>query len=184
MDDIRPRCGWCNLSNPVYVAYHDAEWAVPSHDDHHLFEMLVLETFQAGLSWETILNKRERFRQAFDGFDIERIRRYDENKIAELMNDPGIIRNRRKIVATVGNANAFRDIQTSYGSFDDYIWRFTGRHVIYETGMTTSPLSDAIAVDLKTYGMRFIGTTIVYAFLQSIGVINAHEPGCFLHRER
>lgn len=134
MDDIRPRCGWCNLSNPVYVAYHDAEWAVPSHDDHHLFEMLVLETFQAGLSWETILNKRERFRQAFDGFDIERIRRYDENKIAELMNDPGIIRNRRKIVATVGNANAFRDIQTSYGSFDDYIWRFTGRHVIYETG--------------------------------------------------
>ena len=121
--------------------------------------------------------------QAF-GFDIERIRRYDENKIAELMNDPGIIRNRRKIVATVGNANAFRDIQTSYGSFDDYIWRFTGRHVIYETGMTTSPLSDAIAVDLKTYGMRFIGTTIVYAYLQSIGVINAHEPGCFLHRER
>lgn len=120
MDDIRPRCGWCNLSNPVYVAYHDAEWAVPSHDDHHLFEMLVLETFQAGLSWETILNKRKRFRQAFDGFDIERIRRYDENKIAELMNDPGIIRNRRKIVATVGNANAFRDIQTSYGSFDDY----------------------------------------------------------------
>ena len=129
---------WCNLSNPVYVAYHDAEWAVPSHDDHHLFEMLVLETFQAGLSWETILNKLKRFRQAFDGFDIERIRRYDENKIAELMNDPGIIRNRRKIVATVGNANAFRDIQTSYGSFDDYIWRFTGRHVIYETGMTTS----------------------------------------------
>lgn len=117
MDDIRPRCGWCNLSNPVYVAYHDAEWAVPSHDDHHLFEMLVLETFQAGLSWETILNKRKRFRQAFDGFDIERIRRYDENKIAELMNDPGIIRNRRKIVATVGNANAFRDIQTSYGKF-------------------------------------------------------------------
>ena len=100
------------------------------------------------------------------------------------MNDPGIIRNRRKIVAMVGNANAFRDIQTSYGSFDDYIWRFTGRHVIYETGMTTSPLSDAIAVDLKTYGMRFIGTTIVYAYLQSIGVINAHEPGCFLHRER
>ncbi len=125
MDDIRPRCGWCNLSNPVYVAYHDAEWAVPSHDDHHLFEMLVLETFQAGLSWETV-----------------------------------------------------------YGSFDDYIWRFTGRHVIYETGMTTSPLSDAIAADLKTYGMRFIGTTIVYAYLQSIGVINAHEPGCFLHRER
>ena len=97
MDDIRPRCGWCNLSNPVYVAYHDAEWSVPSHDDHHLFEMLVLETFQAGLSWETVLNKRERFRQAFEGFDIERIRRYDENKIAELMNDPGIIRNRRKI---------------------------------------------------------------------------------------
>ena len=168
----------------VQSQHHDAEWAVPSHDDHHLFEMLVLETFQAGLSWETILNKRKRFRQAFDGFDIERIRRYDENKIAELMNDPGIIRNRRKIVATVGNANAFRDIQTSYGSFDDYIWRFTGRHVIYETGMTTSPLSDAIAVDLKTYGMRFIGTTIVYAYLQSIGVINAHEPGCFLHRER
>ena len=100
MDDIRPRCGWCNLSNPVYVAYHDAEWAVPSHDDHHLFEMLVLETFQAGLSWETILNKRKRFRQAFDGFDIERIRRYDENKIAELMNDPGIIRNRRSVMPT------------------------------------------------------------------------------------
>ncbi len=121
------------FDNPI-VAYHDAEWAVPSHDDHHLFEMLVLETFQAGLSWETILNKRERFRQAFDGFDIERIRRYDENKIAELMNDPGIIRNRRKIVATVGNANAFRDMQTSY-CINDYLAhaRIT---LIYRTAIT------------------------------------------------
>ena len=104
MDDIRPRCGWCNLSNPVYVAYHDAEWSVPSHDDHHLFEMLVLETFQAGLSWETVLNKRERFRQAFEGFDIERIRRYDENKIAELMNDPGypdVVRQFRRLYLAV-----------------------------------------------------------------------------------
>ena len=117
MDDIRPRCGWCNLSNPVYVAYHDAEWAVPSHDDHHLFEMLVLETFQAGLSWETILNKRERFRQAFDGFDIERIRRYDENKIAEFMNDPGIIRNRRKIEAIIHNAKIIQSLRHEAGGF-------------------------------------------------------------------
>lgn len=118
------------------------------------------------------------------GSTSNRIRRYDENKIAELMNDPGIIRNRRKIVATVGNANASGISRRRTAVSTTIFWRFTGRHVIYETGMTTSPLSDAIAADLKTYGMRFIGTTIVYAYLQSIGVINAHEPGCFLHRER
>ena len=180
MDDIRPRCGWCNLSNPVYVAYHDAEWAVPSHDDHHLFEMLVLETFQAGLSWETILNKRKRFRQAFDGFDIERIRRYDENKIAELMNDPGIIRNRRKIAAAVKNAAVFLDIQREWGSFDAWLWHWTQGEPLIEYGPAFSPLSDEISKDLKRRGMSFVGTTVVYAYLQAAGVINAHEPGCFL----
>ena len=182
-DDGVRRPQWAD-GTALMREYFDNEWGQEVRDEAGVFERLMLETFQSGLSWATILRRRDGFREVFEGFDIERIRRYDENKIAELMNDPGIIRNRRKIVATVGNANAFRDIQTSYGSFDDYIWRFTGRHVIYETGMTTSPLSDAIAVDLKTYGMRFIGTTIVYAYLQSIGVINAHEPGCFLHRER
>ena len=181
-DDRRPRCGWCNLNNPAYVAYHDTEWGVPTRDDGRLFEMLMLEPFQAGLSWETILNKRGNFRRAFDGYSIERICAYGEAKVAELMGDSGIIRNRRKIEAAINNAQVFRSMQaTEQGGFAGYIWRFTDGRVIHETGKSTSVLSDAVAADLKSRGMRFIGSTTAYAYLQSIGVIRSHEPGCFLY---
>lgn len=176
------RCAWCNLSNPLYVDYHDKEWGVPVHDDGKLFEMLLLESFQAGLSWECVLNKREAFRVAFDGFDYRKIARYDENKTGALLRDKGIIRNRLKINAAVANARIFMEIRQEYGSFDRYIWGFTGGDVIYETGRTTSPLSDTVSRDLRGRGMRFVGSTVVYAYLQAIGVIDSHEEGCFCHK--
>jgi len=179
----RARCSWCNGRNPLYVQYHDCEWGVPEHDDGRLFELLVLEPFQAGLAWETILNKREAFRTAFDGFDAGRIAAYTEADVERLMADKGIIRNRRKIEAAICNAQVFLRIQAEYGSFDAYIWRFTGGEVIHEIGRTHSALSDTVAKDLKARGMKFIGTTIVYSYLQAIGVLYSHEPGCFLHRK-
>lgn len=178
----KQRCKWCNLANPLYVRYHDQEWGVPSHDDRALFELLILEFFQAGLSWETILNKRENFRRAFDQFDPERVRNYDETKKAVLMEDKSIIRNRRKIDAAVINAEVFLEIQREWGTFADYIWHFTDGKVIYENDRTSSPLSDQIAKDLKKRGMKFIGTTIVYSYLQAAGILNSHEEGCFLYQ--
>ena len=178
--DHRSRCCWANPRNPLYIRYHDEEWGVPVHDDHRLFEMLVLESFQAGLSWECVLNKREAFRLAFDGFDLERVCAYGEEKCRALMEDASIIRNRRKIDAAVQNARIFRSIQEEWGSFDAYLWHWTGGQVIRETGKTRSELSDAISRDLKRRGMRFVGTTILYAYLQAVGVIFSHEPGCFL----
>ena len=177
----KKRCSWCNLKNPLYVRYHDEEWGVPVHDDGVLFEFLILESFQAGLSWETILNKRENFRRAFDGFDPRRIRDYDAAKIEALMQDASIIRNRRKIEAAVINARIFLDIQREWGSFDAYIWNFSGGNIIYECDKTRSPLSDRISADLKKRGVKFVGTTIVYAYLQAIGVIHSHDEGCYLH---
>ncbi len=180
MKEIVNRCAWVNMKNPLYVEYHDTEWGVPEHDDQKLFEMIILESFQAGLSWECILNKREAFRQAFDNFDVEKISRYDDMKCQELMNNPGIIRNRRKINAAIINSQIFLQIQKEYGSFDAYIWGFTEGRVIREgwDTRTTSPLSDAVSDDLKKRGMKFVGSTIIYALLQSIGVINAHSEGC------
>lgn len=175
------RCHWCNEQNPLYVEYHDHEWGLPVHDDHRLHEMLLLESFQAGLSWECVLNKREAFRQAFDGFDVEAVARYGQEKLEALMQDTGIIRNRRKIEAAVTNARVFGDIQREYGSFDKYIWSFTDGNTVWECDKTTSPLSDAISHDLKQRGMKFVGSTVIYALLQAIGVINSHEEGCFLH---
>lgn len=166
----KPRCRWCNLANPLYVDYHDHEWGVPVHNDARLFEMLVLETFQAGLSWETVLNKRERFRAAFDGFDVERVRRYDDARIDALMEDPGIIRNRRKIAAAVRNAGVFHDIVAECGGFDAYLRRFTGGQVTVKVGATRFTLSDRLAADLKARGMAFVGSVTTYAYLQSIGV--------------
>ena len=180
----RPRCRWASPSNPRYIRYHDEEWGVPVHDDRKLFEMLLLECFQAGLSWECVLNKRDAFRSAFDGFDPEKIREYGEEKLLSLQNDPGIIRNRLKIQAAVKNAQVFCEIQNELGSFSGYLRGWTDGRVVYETGKTSSELSDGISKDLKRRGMKFVGTTIIYAYLQAVGVVYSHEKCCFLYRPR
>ena len=180
--DGKMRCYWANPKNERYICYHDEEWGVPVHDDQKLLEMLILECFQAGLSWECVLNKRDAFRKAFDGFDLEKICAYHEDKLEMLRNNPEIIRNRLKIQAAVINAQAFRKIQKEYGSFSEYLWHWTDGKVIQETGKTSSELSDTISKDLKKYGMKFVGTTVVYAYLQAIGVIWSHENECFCSR--
>ena len=178
------RCFWVNPNNPRYVAYHDAEWGVPVHDDRKLFEMLLLESFQAGLSWECVLNKRDAFREAFDGFDPERISRYDNAKCAALLEAP-IIRNRQKIRASVTNSRVFLAIRAEFGSFDAYIWGFVHGKPIRESceQRTTSPLSDAISQDLRQRGMQFVGSTIIYAYLQAIGIYQAHTDACDWSRQ-
>lgn len=180
----KKRCSWCNLKNEAYIRYHDEEWGVPDFEDSYLFEMLILESFQAGLSWECILNKREAFRKAYDGFDLEKVCSYDEKKMAELAEDAAIIRNRLKIRASVENARIFKKISEEYGSFYEYLKTFTGGKLFTETGRTRSPLSDALSEDLKKRGMRFVGTTIIYSYLQAVGVIDSHEEGCFLYKGR
>ena len=180
--DGKVRCQWANPKNEKYIRYHDEEWGVPVYDDHKLFEMLVLESFQAGLSWECVLNKRESFREAFDNFELEKVCLYDEGKLEELAANPAIIRNRLKIRAAVTNAGIFKEIQKEYGSFSDYIWHWTEGKVIYEKGLASSELSDRISKDLKKRGMKFVGTTIIYAYLQAVGVIYSHEEGCFLEK--
>ena len=179
--DGKQRCWWANPDNPLYIQYHDKEWGIPVYDDHKLFEMLVLESFQAGLSWECVLNKREAFRRAFDHFDLDTVCAYGGEKLIALQNDSSIIRNRLKIRAAVNNAQIFRAIQAEYGSFSDYLWHWTEGKIVYQRGETSSPLSDAVSKDLKKRGMKFVGTTIIYAYLQAVGVIFAHEKGCFLH---
>lgn len=179
--NIHRRCRWCNSRNPLYVAYHDKEWGVPCHDDHTLFELLILEGFQAGLSWECVLNKRDSFRSAFDDFDWDKVASYSEEKVAELLGNPGIIRNQLKIRAAIRNAAIFRDIRAEFGSFDTYLNHFTGGKTILEHDKTTNELSDRISRDLHKRGMRFVGSTIIYAYLQAIGVINSHEPECDLY---
>ena len=175
------RCKWCNLKNPIYIQYHDREWGVPVYDDHRLFEMLILESFQAGLSWECVLNKREHFRKAFDNFELEKVCAYDEEKIEELKNNKDIIRNRLKINAAINNAKIYKDIIEEYGSFSSYIWGFSDGQIIYEYDKTTSELSDTISKDLKNRGMKFVGSTIIYSYLQAVGIINSHEDECFCH---
>ena len=177
---VMNRCRWCNEKNPLYVRYHDEEWGVLRTDDAYLFEMLLLESFQAGLSWECVLNKRENFRLAFDGFQPEKISRYDEEKVAALLGDPGIIRNRLKIRAAIRNSGIFLDIVEEYGSFYRYVCGFTGGGILRETGKSTNAWSDALSRDLRRRGMRFVGSTILYAWLQAVGVIDSHEPGCDL----
>ena len=177
------RCSWLNLNNPLYVKYHDEEWGVPVYDDHKLFEMLLLESFQAGLSWECVLNKREAFKKAFDNYNYKKIKDYNEEKQKEFMNNKNIIRNKRKISATIKNAKIFMEIQKEYNSFSNYLWHFTNNKIIYETGKTTSNLSDQISKDLKKRGMSFVGTTIIYSYLQAIGMINSHEKNCYLYKE-
>ncbi len=178
------RCFWCNLDNPLYVEYHDKEWCQPNFNDDYLFEMLVLESFQAGLSWECVLNKRKAFKKAFDNFDVKRIAKYKENKINELLANKDIIRNKLKINAAIKNANAFIKIQNEYGSFYNYLKTFTKGKIIYETGKVSSDLSDNISKDLKKCGMSFVGTTIIYSYLQAIGVIYSHDKECFMYKEK
>lgn len=177
------RCRWCNLNNPNYIKYHDNEWGHPRFDDPYLFEMLLLESFQAGLSWECVLNKRDDFRIAFDDFQIDKICDYDENKVQELLNNEKIIRNRLKIHAAISNSRIFREIQKEYGTFYDYLRVFTEDEILYETDRTTNALSDWLSKDLKKRGMKFVGSTIIYSYLQAIGVINSHEEGCFLYKK-
>lgn len=175
------RCNWCNLKNPLYVKYHDEEWGILRTDDQYLYEMLVLESFQAGLSWECVLNKRESFRKAFDSFDIEKIINYSDDKFLELTHNKDIIRNKLKIRATVSNSKIFKEIAKDYGSFYNYLCTFTNGDVFTETNLTHSPLSDSISADLQGRGMKFVGTVIIYSYLQAIGIINSHEKSCFLH---
>ncbi|MCI8804119.1 MAG: DNA-3-methyladenine glycosylase I [Oscillibacter sp.] len=176
------RCHWADPNSELYLAYHDREWGVPEHDDRNLFEMLILEGFQAGLSWITILKKREAFRRAFDGFDPAIVAGYGSDKLESLMSDPDIVRNRRKIEAAVTNAAVFLEIQKDFGSFDCYLWGFTKGQVILNTDdqvRASSELSDRISADLKRRGMKFVGTVIIYSFLQAVGVVNDHETGCW-----
>lgn len=174
------RCSWVNLGNKNYVDYHDYVWGVECHDDRLLFEYLVLEMFQAGLSWETILNKKKYFEVAFDNFDYNKIINYDDKKIEELMNNESIIRNRLKIKYTINNTKIFIDIQKEWGSFNNYIWHFTkNKQIHYKRFHTHSILSDKVSNDLKKKGMKFVGSTIIYSYLEAIGVLNNHEDKCF-----
>lgn len=178
------KCSWVNQKNPLYVKYHDEEWGVPLHDDRALFELLILEGFQAGLSFECILNKRNAFREAFEGFDVDKVSKFNDEKCSLLMLNKDIVRNHLKIRAAVNNAKIFKQIQAEFSSFDTYIWSFTNKDVIYEdySIRTTSPLSDEISKDLKRRGMTFVGSTIIYSFLQAMGVIYAHGKECLLYK--
>ena len=177
------RCKWCNLKNDKYIEYHDNEWGKLKTDDNYLFEMLILESFQAGLSWECILNKRDDFRKAYDFFDIKKVIKYDDKKIKELLNNEKIIRNKLKIKSSINNSKIFLKIVEEYGCFYDYLCSFTNGKIIYETGKTTNEISDRISLDLYKKGMRFVGSTIIYSYLQAIGIINSHEKDCYLYRK-
>ncbi len=182
------RCGWC-VGDALYEAYHDQEWGVPVYDDATLFEFLILETFQAGLSWITILRKRENFRKAFDAFDYKKIANYNQDKINSLLQDAGIVRNKLKINATVSNAKAFMKIQEEFGSFSKYIWNFVDGKPIknkvtyYKDAPATTEISDALSKDLKKRGFKFIGSTVMYAHMQATGMVNDHEVSCFRYEE-
>jgi DNA-3-methyladenine glycosylase I len=184
----KKRCGWC-MGDPLYEAYHDEEWGVPVYDDATIFEFLVLETFQAGLSWITILRKRENFRKAFDDFNYKKIANYSEEKIQELLQDAGIIRNKLKVRSTVTNAQLFIKIQEEFGSFSNYIWGFVDGTPIqnavvdYKKAPSTTPISDALSKDLKKRGFKFVGSTVIYAHMQATGMINDHEVDCFRYNE-
>jgi DNA-3-methyladenine glycosylase I len=184
--DSQKRCPWC-LGSDAYIAYHDAQWGVPLHDDRALFELLILEGAQAGLSWSTILNKRDNYQKAFDNFDARKMARYDDSKVARLLADAGIVRNRLKIDAAIQNAKAFLAVQKEFGSFDRYIWGFVGgkpkqggRRSMKQVPART-PESDAMSKDLQMRGFKFVGSTICYAYMQAAGMVNDHLTGCFRH---
>ncbi|MAS86639.1 MAG: DNA-3-methyladenine glycosylase I [Micavibrio sp.] len=184
----KPRCSWAKIGKDGwtgYVEYHDTEWGVPVHDDRHLFEMLILEGAQAGLSWETVLKKREAYRQAFDNFDVKKVAQYDEKKIEALLNNAGIIRNKLKIRSAIRNAKVYIEIQKEFGSFDTYLWSYVDGKPLNNKlkSMADIPvstkISDAISKDLKKRGMNFVGSTIIYAYMQAVGLVNDHIQTCF-----
>jgi len=183
------RCSWANMANPRYIAYHDHEWGVPCHDETTLFEMLNLEGAQAGLSWETILNKRDNYRAAFDGWDAERIARYDDAKVAELLANPGIVRNRLKVAAAISNARAYLDMREQGFTLDQYLWGFVdGKPIVNDWPTHARPakteLSDRISKDLAKRGFKFVGSTIIYAYMQGIGLVDDHDPACICRARR
>ncbi|OWT33735.1 DNA-3-methyladenine glycosylase [Methanobrevibacter sp. 87.7] len=182
--DSKDRCFWCNPDNELYIKYHDEEWGIPNFDEQYLFEMLILESFQAGLSWETILNKRENFKKAFDNFDVNKVSKYDDKKKEELLKNEGIIRHKLKIESAINNAKIFIKIQEEFGSFHNYLKTFTNDKIIYENDKTHSELGDSISKDLKKRGMKFVGPKIIYSYLQAIGVINSHMENCFLYKKQ
>ena len=180
------RCFWVDLNSEIYVKYHDEEWGVPKYDDRELFELLVLESFQAGLAWITVLKKRDDFRKAFDNFNVRKVAKYDDLKINQLLNNKNIIRSRAKIEAAILNAKIFLKIQEEFGSFCNYIWGFTDKKVIKRQNnniIISSELSDKISRDLKKRGMKYVGTVIIYSYLQAIGIINDHDLECFLYQK-
>ncbi len=183
------RCPWAPIDNPLYLDYHDQEWGVPVHDDRLLFEFLILEGAQAGLSWSTILNKRENYRRAFDNFEAQKIAAYDDKKVAELLNNPGIVRNRLKVAAATKNARAFLNIQEQHGSFDHYIWQFVDGQPIQNSFRSlaeipaNTPISDKMSKELKRLGFTFVGSTICYAFMQAVGMVNDHTVDCFRYAQ-
>jgi DNA-3-methyladenine glycosylase I len=187
-EDSKVRCSWCS-GNDLYTDYHDKEWGVPVHDDRRIFEFLILEGFQAGLSWLTILKKRDNFREAFDHFDYRKIARYDQDKIEALLNNAGIVRNRLKVNAAVSNARAFLEVKVEFGSFDRYIWGFVDGEPVVNTRRSmsevpaTSKISDALSRDLKQRQFKFVGSTIVYAHMQAAGMVNDHLVDCFRYAE-
>ena len=172
------RCKWCNEKNKKYVEYHDKEWGILNTEDRYLLEMLILESSQAGLSWECVLNKREAFRKSYDNFAIDKIINYDDKKIEELINNKDIIRNKLKIKSSINNAKIFKQISEEYKGFYNYLKTFTRGNIIYENNKTTSNLSDNISQDLQKRGMKFVGSTIIYSYLQAIGIINSHDDIC------
>ncbi len=179
------RCFWVDEKSEIYIKYHDEEWGAPKFDDRELFELFILEGFQAGLSWITVLKKREAFRAAFDNFDVKKVAAYDDKKIEELRANKDIIRNLSKIKCAVKNAQIFIQIQKEYGSFSKYIWGFTNNKVIYNNSekiQVSTPFSDKISKDLQKRGMKYVGTVIIYSYLQAIGVVNDHDKDCFLHK--
>lgn len=180
------RCFWVDEKSEIYVKYHDKEWGNPKFDDRDLLELLILEGFQAGLSWLTVLKKRQAFRVEYENFDVEKVANFDEKKIAKMLANKEIIRSEQKIRASILNAKIFMKIQKEFGSFSDYIWGFTGHKVVYNSDgqvIVSNELSDKISKDLKKRGMKYVGTVIVYSYLQAIGVVNDHDKECFLHKE-
>lgn len=177
------RCNWCNLKNPNYIKYHDEEWGILSSDEDYLYEIFILETFQAGLSWECILNKREYFRKSYDNFDIDKIIKYDDKKIEELLNNKNIIRNKLKIKASIKNSIIYKEIVDEYKTFYNYLMSFTNNEIIYENNKTTNIVSDSISKDLKKRGMTFVGSVTIYSYLQAIGIINSHDCNCFRYQK-
>ena len=188
---MKKRCFWVNLNNPLYVDYHDFEWGRPVHDDHHLFEMLILEGVQAGLSWETVLNKRAHYREMFNHFDPEKVAAFSETKLRRFLKDPGLIRNKLKMEAAVNNAKMFLKVQKEFKTFDKYLWSFVDNKPLMVEGITSikdcpteTPISRALAKDLKKRGFKFVGSTIMYAFMQAVGMTNDHSEDCFLYGKK